>query len=1050
MAKISELSDRWRRVWDLFHSALNLESAQRSAFLEQACGSDDDLRLEVEELLASHERGSSLLDQPVELAVDPVEGAALPTETLDRSSAESLSVGTVLAGRFEIVGFLGKGGMGAVYAARDRELGSTVALKVMRPEIAANPEARERFRREINLARQVTHPNVCRIYDLFHHDEQVLFLSMELLEGQTLAETLRREGPLGLSEAMSVVEQVAAALEAAHRAGIVHRDFKSANVMSVAGDEGIRVVVTDFGLARTTRIEGQSELQLTRTGQLLGTPAFMAPEQFEGGEITPATDVYALGVVIFQMVTGALPFTGDTPYSVAAQRLQRKAPSPRRYLPELDRRWEGVILRCLERDPVDRFESPSEVAEALRGERRARRFLPRRRNRLKVGVAAAVVLLLSVLLWPQLSRISETKLPIAADALGFAERNWVLISAFENRAGEDIFDGTLEYALRRELGNSRFVNVVPRERIADTLRLMRKPLDTTVDAALGREICLRDGEVRALLTGRVERLGSAYVLSAELVEPGQGLAVASFAEEAESQEQVLPAVRRLSSRIRETLGEELSLIQQSDEKLEKVTTPSLSALHLFSKALAIGRLRDDRAMEELLKQAVTEDPDFASAYSWLAVVIMHQGRPSEDYMPYAERALELADSTTVEERYRIRARYFETQGQPEDALASYEAIRQLHPDRFDAAAMMATLAFQLARFEDAVPYAVEWAKNLPNTFMGNMEAARALAIWANRPNEAKPYVERARELGSPEDYEYGRLLYFITWVKFYQAHELWLEGDLDGVLREIRQWSKELRSQRGELHDYAMESMGVFYLALGKIEAAEESFQLISDESRREGNLLEIALARNDEEGLRQALKRRAEAPDRAGEVTAVLLARSGLLSRARSVVASLRERAAGPPYYGGPGPRPARRRPLVPVVTIAQAELTLAEGHTEQAISLLRDSVGQLRPSGYAIYFLGAESLARAWEKQGEPNKALRVLEDASQQKNRTYPFSKLHWMRVRLRLAQLYHELGRDVEAAEIEAELRRLLVYADPDFWVLLQLQDSTDQAVVESPR
>ena len=240
--------------------------------------------------------------------------------------------------------------------------------------------------------------------------------------------------------------------------------------------------------------------------------------------------------------------------------------------------------------------------------------------------------------------------------------------AIKNRTGEAVLDGTLEYALERELSNSRFVNVVPRERIDDALRLMKKPPETKVDAALGREICLRDGGIRAVLSGRVEKLDNTYMLSASLVEPSGGVTVAGFSEEAVGQKGLVPAVRRLSSRVREALGENLSLIQQSGQELEKVTTPSLRALQLFSQADALIPQGKDDVAEQLLKQAVAEDPKFASGYTHLAWTIRNQGRSEEEYRPHAERAIELSEKVSERERYFILGSYYHMLGQDEKAI----------------------------------------------------------------------------------------------------------------------------------------------------------------------------------------------------------------------------------------------------------------------------------------------------------------------------------------------------------------------------------------------
>jgi eukaryotic-like serine/threonine-protein kinase len=281
-------------------------------------------------------------------------------------AAGGFAPGALLAERFRIVRFLGRGGMGDVYEAEDEEVQGRVALKTVRAEIAATPGALERFAREIHLARKVTHPNVCRIFDISHHgqgEERVTFLTMELLAGETLEARLKRDGPLRESEALPVVRQMVEGLAAAHRAGVVHRDFKPANVMLVPEEGGeVRPVVTDFGLAHGGEPAGGG---LTLYGDILGTPSYMAPEQVTGGTVTPVTDVYALGVVLYEMVTGSVPFKGDTALSTAVKRIKEPPPPPHLQAPGLDPAWEAAILRCLAVEPRDRFGSVREAVAAL-------------------------------------------------------------------------------------------------------------------------------------------------------------------------------------------------------------------------------------------------------------------------------------------------------------------------------------------------------------------------------------------------------------------------------------------------------------------------------------------------------------------------------------------------------------------------------------------------------------------------------------------------------------------------------------------------------------
>src|SRR5262249_20907518 len=258
--------------------------------------------------------------------------------------------------------------MGVVAEAEDRVLGTRGALKVILPSLAGDPAVRERFRREILLARRITHRNICRIFELFSTQsdaQQVLFLTMELLEGETLSERLQR-GPLDPEVALPLVQQMVDALEAAHAQGIVHRDFKSSNVLLVRDGTTERAVVTDFGIARALERERSRDPEVTAEG-LLGTPGYMAPEQVLGEHVTPATDIYALGGVLFEMLSGELPFLREPPMATALARVSATAPRLSSRRPGVDPAWDAVVATCLAREPVFRYAAVRDVFRALHG-----------------------------------------------------------------------------------------------------------------------------------------------------------------------------------------------------------------------------------------------------------------------------------------------------------------------------------------------------------------------------------------------------------------------------------------------------------------------------------------------------------------------------------------------------------------------------------------------------------------------------------------------------------------------------------------------------------
>ena len=367
-------SERWERAKEIFEAALEQPSERRSAFIVEACQGDSQLRAEVENLVLGDARADATFLNP------PTMPGLFPgwptTQPLFRDHQ-------VISRRFEILRFIGRGGMGEVYEAKDLELGEGVALKAIRPELSSNPLMLKRFRHELQLARRVTHPNVCRL----HHLESftlpsgdsrddgtaIAFITMELLEGETLAERLKRQGRMTESEAGPLVCQIADGLAAAHEAGVIHRDLKPGNIILVSTAGRTRAVITDFGLARPAEgilllPGGDSTGSLSGSGRLIGTPQYMAPEQLQGGKITPATDIYALGLIMYEMVTGLRPFADHLLLADAFQRLKQSPPSPRVYFPDLDPTWESIILRCLEIDPARRFASALEVVARLEGD----------------------------------------------------------------------------------------------------------------------------------------------------------------------------------------------------------------------------------------------------------------------------------------------------------------------------------------------------------------------------------------------------------------------------------------------------------------------------------------------------------------------------------------------------------------------------------------------------------------------------------------------------------------------------------------------------------
>ncbi len=416
-----------------------------------------------------------------------------------------------MAGRYRVERFLARGGMGEVYQVHDEELGESVALKTILPRSANDPMTLDRFRREIQIARKVSHRNVCRIFDLGRHvrpnGENVVFLTMELLRGVSLRARLR-EGVMEPTEALAVVEQLAGGLGAAHKKGIVHRDLKPSNIFLVPEGDGVRAVIADFGLARL-QVKDESQLTVTGTGEILGTPAYMSPEQIEGKSATTASDIYSLGLVMYEMLTGAQAFEGASAFQIALNKLKDAPTSPSMRSPGVPPRWDKTILRCLERDPKDRFSDVESIPLVLGGVR----GMPRRRFRgltipaagwaavLAVVIAAMGAVVVFTRGWPPWQAAVDSKPTVEL-------RRSVAVLGFENNTGDPSsswISTVLSDFLTTELGAGGEVRTIPSESVAQA----RAELGIDHVTTLGPETL---GRLRDLLATDLIVLGSYAVL----------------------------------------------------------------------------------------------------------------------------------------------------------------------------------------------------------------------------------------------------------------------------------------------------------------------------------------------------------------------------------------------------------------------------------------------------------------------------------------------------------------------------------------------------------
>lgn len=617
--------------------------------------------------------------------------------------------------------------------------------------------------------------------------------------------------------------------------------------------------------------------------------------------------------------------------------------------------------------------------------------------------------------------------------IAFQPRDWVLIASFENRTGEAVLEGTLEYALARELSNSQFVNVVSRERIEDTLKLMKKPGDTRVTPELGSELCLRDGGIRAFLTGRVEKLGSRYVLSAELMAPAEGRTVAGLSEDAARQEELLPAVRRLSNRVREILGEKLARMQQTGGQLEKVTTSSLRALQLYSQARQLLLVAGgEQASVELLRKAIQEDPEFASAHIQLAALLFDHDKRVQ----HAKRAFELSNKTTDRERMFIEGRYYQLTAQDRKAISAYEVLLSIYPDEEEATNALTSLYLQVGRSQHAVVLAARSAEMRPNDFGTVAAAAHSYLVWGGDLESARVYVQRARALRTPEQMRLDP--WFDAFVELFPAHEYWVRREAGRALAEVDRIAKTIPGRSGPNRNIHAACTGLTYLTLGRLQAAEMAFQNIPGAQTRAFLLAAVAFARSDQKGMRREMEEYVKLTGASAAIAfpTGLMIRSGLVAAAEKQIAT-REKEHFSNHH----------------LPSLLGELALAQGKRAEAIRLLEEGNLLLQQSGSAGYFLATESLADALQQKGDMDRALDVLQVAAQQNVRTFVMPRpagYFWLRTAAKLARFYRMAGRVADAEKIETELRGLLAFADPDHAILVSLRQTQSQQTPRAAR
>ena len=696
--------ERFRQIEELYHAAREGSADERVALLSQA---DPELRREVESLLAVR-IASEFMDRPA------VQNAA---QLLQDLTATEWTAGARL-GPYQIESKLGEGGMGQVFRAVDTRLGRAVAIKITHQQFSS------RFEREARVISSLNHPNICTLHDVGPN-----YLVMELVEGETLAARLK-QGPLPIEMVRHYGGQIAAALAEAHAKGIVHRDLKPGNIMIAKST----IKVLDFGLAKS----GEDET-LTTSRMVMGTPAYMSPEQREGKPTDARTDIYSFGCVLYEMSTGAR--IGS---QIGSQR--RRLPSPK---------LEKIVSRCVQEDPADRWQSVADLEPELAS------ISPAAGPWKRIVAVAAALGAVSAGAWFYLHRPPK-----------LAAKDTVVLADFVNNTGDPIFDSTLRQGLAIQLEQSPFVKIMDDGRMQSVLRRMSLPRNTRFTNQIAHEICVREGAA-ATIDGTIASLGKKYVLTLQAIACQDGATLAREQIQVEDREHVLSALGTAAASMRGKLGESLNSIQKPNRPPEQATTASLEALQNYTAGHAEMEKSQTVAAIASFERAIAIDPNFAIAYYHLSIAFDNAGDLASS-RKYAKQAFRLVDRVSDYERAQIVPSYYRATGELYKEIDALQLSIRNYPQRWEFPNQLGVVYVDLGQYEEGLKEGLEGTRAQPNIEPPYRRQLDAY-ICLDRLPEARQLAETLRTQGLDGPRIHQRFLEMA-----------YVEEDPTAISREIR------------------------------------------------------------------------------------------------------------------------------------------------------------------------------------------------------------------------------------------------------------------------